>query len=418
MNLKNIVGDEGLQLKKKKRKGKLYRTIDGVGEVEIDPLAHLKGADGFTPIKGEDYFTPEEQEAFKEEITPIKGKDYVDGVDGYNPEKGKDYFDGEKGEPGADGKSIKGDKGNPGYTPVKGKDYDDGKDGKPGKKGKDGITTVVTQEKDLPGKVIVEKIEELKGDERLDVEKLKNLEKVVQWARAGVSGGGIQEETDPIYEADKPDIALKENVLELDNTVAFTPDADYEPSTKKYVDDAVDDVVEKGTKAEILATTATLGNIAYATDTFEFYMADGTDWRKVPFTLETQAEAPDMGMEQGSSKLGYRPTYLTNKVLENITIGYSNKTTPDNGDLRITTGDYLQIYLGSKWNNIVFNLGFGLYDIGYTFYHDPVGFTERIEIMSGNSVTNFGLNGLPIVQQYVVSMGAYPSRTVLGGRTF
>ena len=192
MNLKNIVGDEGLQLNKKKRKGKLYRTIDGVGEVEIDPLAHLKGADGFTPIKGEDYFTPEEQEAFKEEITPIKGKDYVDGGDGYNPEKGKDYFDGEKGEPGADGKSIKGDKGNPGYTPVKGKDYDDGKDGKPGKKGKDGITTVVTQEKDLPGKVIVEKIEELKGDERLDVEKLKNLEKVVQWARAGVSGGGIQ----------------------------------------------------------------------------------------------------------------------------------------------------------------------------------------------------------------------------------
>ena len=27
------------------------------------------------------------------------------------------------------------------------------------------------------------------------------------------------------------------NVLELDNTTAFTPDADYEPATKKYVDD-------------------------------------------------------------------------------------------------------------------------------------------------------------------------------------
>ncbi|MGM0566673.1 MAG: DUF1566 domain-containing protein, partial [Bacteroidota bacterium] len=32
-------------------------------------------------------------------------------------------------------------------------------------------------------------------------------------------------------------LASKSNVLELDNTTAFTPDADYEPATKKYVDD-------------------------------------------------------------------------------------------------------------------------------------------------------------------------------------
>jgi len=32
-------------------------------------------------------------------------------------------------------------------------------------------------------------------------------------------------------------LALKSNVLELDDTTAFTPDADYEPATKKYVDD-------------------------------------------------------------------------------------------------------------------------------------------------------------------------------------
>jgi hypothetical protein len=40
--------------------------------------------------------------------------------------------------------------------------------------------------------------------------------------------------------SDFPDVsnlALKSNVLELDNTTAFTPDADYEPATKKYVDD-------------------------------------------------------------------------------------------------------------------------------------------------------------------------------------
>jgi len=31
--------------------------------------------------------------------------------------------------------------------------------------------------------------------------------------------------------------AQKSNVLELDNTTSFTPDGDYEPATKKYVDD-------------------------------------------------------------------------------------------------------------------------------------------------------------------------------------
>jgi len=36
---------------------------------------------------------------------------------------------------------------------------------------------------------------------------------------------------------DLSDLAEKANVLELDNTILFTPDADYEPATKKYVDD-------------------------------------------------------------------------------------------------------------------------------------------------------------------------------------
>lgn len=37
--------------------------------------------------------------------------------------------------------------------------------------------------------------------------------------------------------------AEKSNVLELDNTTSFTPDADYEPSTKKYVDDEIAGVI-------------------------------------------------------------------------------------------------------------------------------------------------------------------------------
>ena len=45
--------------------------------------------------------------------------------------------------------------------------------------------------------------------------------------------------------------ADKTNVLEKNNTTAFTPDADYEPATKKYVDDNGGGL----TQAQILART-------------------------------------------------------------------------------------------------------------------------------------------------------------------
>jgi hypothetical protein len=76
--------------------------------------------------------------------------------------------------------------------------------------------------------------------------------------------GFISSETDPVYtsgqaanitatditnlgnlsgtntgDQDLSTLALKSNVLEMDNTTTFTPDADYEPATKKYVDDNI-----------------------------------------------------------------------------------------------------------------------------------------------------------------------------------
>lgn len=73
----------------------------------------------------------------EEWLYSLKGKDGVDGKDGYSPVKGKDYFDGQPGRDGRDGKD-----GKDGYTPVKGVDYFDGTDGKDGKDGKNGYTPV------------------------------------------------------------------------------------------------------------------------------------------------------------------------------------------------------------------------------------------------------------------------------------
>lgn len=59
-----------------------------------------------------------------------------------------------------------------------------------------------------------------------------------------------------------PDLSLKadkNNVLLLTNTVPFTPDADYEPATKKYVDDSVGDFVS-GPLSSVVNNVATFSS--------------------------------------------------------------------------------------------------------------------------------------------------------------
>jgi len=55
-------------------------------------------------------------------------------------------------------------------------------------------------------------------------------------------------------------LALKTNVLELDNAVEFTPAADYEPATKKYVDDNTISEVKDDTGPELGGALASGGN--------------------------------------------------------------------------------------------------------------------------------------------------------------
>lgn len=78
----------------------------------------FKGEDGGTPEKGVDYFTDEESKQWKDEL-----------LKGATPEKFKDYFTPEEINYIADGirQGLKDE-----VTPIKGKDYFDGEDGKDG----------------------------------------------------------------------------------------------------------------------------------------------------------------------------------------------------------------------------------------------------------------------------------------------
>ena len=60
---------------------------DKIGE---EGITTLKGERGYTPQREIDYFTSEEIKGIKDELRPIKGKDYFDGIDGMpgkNPSK-------------------------------------------------------------------------------------------------------------------------------------------------------------------------------------------------------------------------------------------------------------------------------------------------------------------------------------------
>lgn len=94
------------------------------------------GKKGYTPVKDKDYFdgvdgkTPQKGKDYRDGTdgkTPVKGLDYFDGVDGKTPVKGVDYRDGEDGKTPKKGVDYR--DGVDGKTPVKGKDYQDGKNG-------------------------------------------------------------------------------------------------------------------------------------------------------------------------------------------------------------------------------------------------------------------------------------------------
>jgi hypothetical protein len=124
----------------------------------------------------------------------------------------------------------------------------------------------------------------------------------------------------------------------------------------------------------------------------------------------------DIGLNQNSDLRGYGLEYITDKTLNNVVIGSNGATS--SGGLKVTTGGVLQVYLSGGWQTVVSNFIFREdSSYGYTLEHAPIGFTNYIEVMTGQSLNNLGLNGLPITNAYKTSQGAFPLTGVIGGGT-
>lgn len=167
------------------------------------------------------------------------------------------------------------------------------------------------------------------------------------------------------------------------------------------------------TKENILAKSPSKIRTAFATDTSEFFISDGTNWKVAPLKLSTETSAPDIGYTQDNDKLGYGSDYIDGKKATDFGIGDYTSTTLYEGAIKAdnsTDPPTFEIYLRGKWNKIFYDFQMTSGDLE----HIPE--TYVIDVRSGNSNAT-GINGVPIVQEYSVDIGAYPYPTVVNGGT-
>ena len=179
-------------------------------------------------------------------------------------------------------------------------------------------------------------------------------------------------------------------------------------------------ILKGTTQGQMAFYDATLGKWT-PTETSELFWDDTNKRVKLPSILVTASfknynpDLTDIGMEQESDLRGYGSDYISKKLLSRVQIG----TVADEveGAVRNNAGTF-QIYLNGIWNDIVINFRFREDDGGaYELEHKPIGFDTWIEVNSGNSNV-LDLNGLPIIQQYQTSIGAFQVSLQIDGGTF
>ena len=122
-------------------------------------------------------------------------------------------------------------------------------------------------------------------------------------------------------------LATKANVLELDNTTSFTPDADYEPATKKYVDDNAGGGSGGITWNEVTGTTQ-------AASVNAGYIANNA--ALVTITIPTTAAVGDVVRVTGKGAGGWKIAQNASEIIHFL----GTDTTTGTGGSLASTGTY------------------------------------------------------------------------------
>jgi len=191
--------------------------------------------------------------------------------------------------------------------------------------------------------------------------------------------------------------ADKSNVLELDNTDAFTPDADYEPATKKYVDDNGVDISGKADRDGDDLTDTDINGVRLKTNQGVFKFLDGNGDYNIPGGQQYAELYNDV---QGTQKLKN-----TDEVIEFSVIGLYNGLVPFAASNKITipsNGHYNIQYEGSAIfkRDYTYNFWIGLNGssgeaIGCVLIADDnmchsFSFGRILSLLSGDEITIIG----------------------------
>jgi len=174
------------------------------------------------------------------------------------------------------------------------------------------------------------------------------------------------------------------------------------------------------TRQNILATTPQQGALAYATDVQRLLTYDG-GWQESSALMIPRSGPVDMGVEQASNLAGYGVDYITDKRLSNVSIG-SNADT-ELGGVRVVFSESLgrnltQVYLDGVWQTVLTGVNIqtdsaeAVPDIEFTDFSPWV-----LSLITGNSDAK-DANGVPIVQNMKIDMGAYSAPLVIDGGSF
>ncbi len=164
-----------------------------------------------------------------------------------------------------------------------------------------------------------------------------------------------------------------------------------------------------------------MGDLFFATDTNQWYLYDGTDFKVIPLPLETDDQTGVNIGTQDTFVTKYNPDYITDVGIFNGNIGGmvvvdTNRTA--DGMLRsveVEGAVQLQYYTDGAWRAIL--TGIQLQEDTSVLEFQPFGTDYWIETHTGNSNVK-GLNGRPFIQAYEIDIGANPIRRIFSGKYF
>ena len=166
------------------------------------------------------------------------------------------------------------------------------------------------------------------------------------------------------------------------------------------------------TRAEILAETPDGDAVRFVSDADEIavYTA-ATGWLFMPWSGIARGANPDIGLypfPPTAERLGYAEDAITSKRLSNVWLGDNQEARA--GAIRVLN-DVFGVFLNGSWRDVVTGFRFRERDGRLSLEIQPTGLSVWIDVTTGDSLDDLGLNGRPIVHNWTVDLGPYPTMT-------